>query len=103
MILSIFKKYNKISQKKKLIKSIINNLEIKESQKSLYIDSIDYLDEDWLEKLYSNLEKFIKNIEEKKFESIKAWNFWKISGLRKKEAREKQKELNSFWFLISNL
>jgi hypothetical protein len=39
----------------------------------------------------------------KELEEIKKQNFSSISGLRKKEAEEKKKEMNSFSFLLHNL
>lgn len=103
MILNIFKKYSEKNKKIELIKTIIENLNINEKQKSLYLETLDFLDDVWLEKLYKSLENFIWQIEQKEFESISKDNFWNIAWLRKKEAIEKQKELNSFWFLLNNL
>lgn len=103
MILNIFKKYSEKNKKIELIKTIIENLNINEKQKSLYLETLDFLDDVWLEKLYKSLENFIWQIEQREFESISKDNFWNIAWLRKKEAIEKQKELNSFWFLLNNL
>lgn len=103
MILNIFKKYSEKNKKIELIKTIIENLNINEKQKNLYLETLDFLDDVWLEKLYKSLENFIWQIEQKEFESISKDNFWNIAWLRKKEAIEKQKELNSFWFLLNNL
>ncbi len=103
MILSIFKKYSETNKKKKLIITIIKNLKITEKQKALYLDSLDLLDEIWLEKLYKSLMLFVEEVENRDFESIKANNFSQISWMRKKEAIEKQKEVNTFNFLLNNL
>ena len=103
MILNIFRKYTEINKRKKIIITIIEDLNINEKQKQLYLDSLDYLDEVWLEKLYKGLEMFMDQVEKKEFEDISNNNFSNIAWLRKKEAIEKQKELNSFWFLLNNL
>ncbi len=103
MILNIFKKYSEKNKKIELIKTIIENLNINEKQKKLYLETLDFLDEVWLEKLYKSLDNFIWEIEQKEINSISKNNFTNISWLRKKEAIEKQKELNSFWFLLNNL
>lgn len=103
MILSIFKKYNDLQKRKKIIITIINNLKINENQKNLYLDSLNFLDEQWLNNLYKSLEKFMDEIEKKQIEDIKKENFTKIAWMRKKEALEKQKDINSFSFLINNL
>lgn len=103
MILNIFKKYSEKSKKKKIISTIIENLNINEKQKKLYLDSLDFLDEIGLEKLYKSLEVFMSEIEKKQISDISKENFTKIAGMRKKEVVEKQKELNSFWFLLNNI
>ena len=96
MILNIFKKYSEKSKKKKIIITIIENLNINEKQKKLYLDSLDFLDEGGLEKLYKSLEVFMSEIEKQQISDISKENFTKIAGMRKKEVVEKQKELNSF-------
>jgi len=103
MIINIFKKYSEKSKKKKIVKTIIENLNINDKQKSLYLDALENIDEIWLEKLYISLQEFIWNIEQKEIEDIRKNNFTKIEGLRKKEVLEKQKDINSFWFLLNNL
>lgn len=103
MLLNIFKKYSEITKKKKIIFTIIQNLNINEKQKNLYLDSLDFLDEVWLDKLYKSLESFILEIEKKQINDIHTESFTKIAGMRKKEVVEKQREINSFWFLLNNI
>lgn len=103
MIGNFLKRYWETSKKRKVVLTIIQNLNINEKQKELYLNSLDILDEAGLEKLYKSLTAFVENIELKEIEDIKKENFSSIAGLRKKEALEKQKEINSFWFLLNNL
>lgn len=103
MILNIFKKYTDRSKRIKIVKTIIENLNINERQKNLYLDSLEFLDEDWLDKLYKSLEKFMGEVEKEQSSNNKNDNLVKMEWLRKKEAIEKQKEINSFWFLLNNL
>lgn len=103
MILNIFKKYSETSKKKKIVITIIENLNINEKQKNLYLDSLDFLDDVWLDKLYKSLQAFMWEIEQQEMEDISRDSFTKIAGMRKKEVLEKQKEINSFWFLLNNL
>jgi len=103
MIISILKKHKENNKRKKIIATIIKNLNISDKQKNLYLDSLDFLDEVWLDKLYKSLESFIWEFEKKEMEDISKENFTKIAWMRKKEALEKQKEINSFWFLLNNL
>lgn len=103
MIFDFLKKQKDIKQKKNLTQVMILSLNISEAQKSLYIQALDNLDIIWLESLYTDLVKFVENFELKELEEIQNTNFISIAGMRKKEAIEKQKDLNSFSFLISNL
>lgn len=103
MLGNIFKKYSESSKKKKIVITIIENLKIKDNQKKMYLESLEYLDNVWLEKLYLSLQNFVNNIEQKQLEDIQKNNYSTIAGMRKKEAIEKQKEINSFWFLFNNI
>lgn len=103
MILKILKKYSETNKKRKIVMTIIKNLNINEKQKDLYLSTLDNLDEVWLEKLYVSLTAFVEEVEMKQLEDIKTQNFSSIAWMRKKEVLEKQKELNSFWFLLNNL
>ena len=51
----------------------------------------------------SKSESHNKELEEEELEKINKQNFSEVAWMRKKEAREKQKEINSFSFLINNL
>lgn len=103
MILNIFKRNSTLENQKKIIITIIKNLNIKDSQKETYLNSLDFLDETWLNNLYKSLQSFIWEIETKNLEDIKIKWFSEIAWMRKKEAIEKQKEINNFWFLLNNL
>ncbi len=103
MIFEYLKKQKKIKEKIKLTKIMIFNLEIPEDQKSLYIQALDILDESWIDRIYNSLVIFIKDIEIKELDQIQKTNFSIISWMRKKEAEERKKEINSFSFLINNI
>lgn len=103
MLGNIFKKYSEKSHRKKIIITIIKNLKIQELQKNMYLESLEYLDEAGLNNLYISLQKFVNDVEIKQIQDIHKTNFASIAGMRKKEALEKQKEINSFWFLLNNL
>lgn len=103
MILNIFKKYSETNKKRKVVKTLIESLKINDKQKTLYIDSLDIIDEIWLDKLYKSLTVFIEDFEYNELNKIKRSNFSEISWMRKKEAEEKQKEVNTFNFLLNNL
>jgi len=103
MLFDFLKKQDKLKEKIKLTKVMIMNLEIPDEQKSLYIQALDILDEDWIDRIYSSLVRFVEEVEIKELEQIQKTNFSVISWMRRKEAEERKKEINSFSFLINNL
>ena len=103
MIFDFLKKQKEITKKRKIIKLIIISLNISEEQKNLYLETILVLDSKWLEKLYISLSNSVKQIEYQELDNINKQNFSRITWLRKKEAKDKQREINSFSFLINNI
>lgn len=103
MIFDFLKKQKEKTKKKQIIKVMIMSLVIPEQQKELYLEALHVLDDKWLDWLYESLTIFTKHIELKEIEDIKKNNFSRIAWMKKEEAFEKQKELNSFSFLINNL
>lgn len=82
---------------------MIEALNVSEDQKNLYLEAIDILWKQELEILFKNLTLFVEKIEIKELEAIKKEDFAIVSWMRKKEATEKMKEMNSFSFLLNNL
>lgn len=103
MIFDFLKKHKEIIEKKKIIEIMIISLNIPDEQKELYLWALSILTKEWLEKLYINLSNFTNELEEEELTNIWNSNFYQVAWMRKKEAKEKLKELNSFSFLISNL
>jgi len=103
MIFDFLKKQKKIDSKRKLTKVMLLNLNIPEEEKALYIQAIDILDDKEIDELYEKWSNYIKNLEIKEIEDIRKQSFIEIDWLRKKEAKEKQKEINAFNFLFNNI
>lgn len=103
MIFEFLRRKKRMDEKIKLINIMFINLKIPEWQKSLYIQALDILDENWIDKIYNELSNFIKNLELKELEDVQKSNFSIINWLKIKEAEEKKEELNSFSFLINKL
>jgi hypothetical protein len=79
MIFEFLEKQNTFKEKLKVTKIMINSLHITDNQKKLYIEAIDVLDEEGVEKLYKNLSHFIKKTELKDFNDISKNNYSNIS------------------------
>ncbi len=103
VLFDFLKKQNEFKKKKKVTQILINILKIPESQKKLFLNALDILDEKWMDKMYNELTIFIKDIELKELEDISKSNFVKIAWMQKKEAENKKKNLNAFSFLINNI
>ena len=103
MIFDFLKKRKKIEQRINMINDMFVDLKIPESQKALYIQALDILDEDWINRIYDELTNFVKNLELKNLEDIQKNNFSVISWMKLKEAEERKEELNTFNFLINKL
>lgn len=103
MIFEFLRKQKKPNDKIKLTQIMLMNLQIPEDQKSLYLQALDILDEEWIDRIYESLTHFVKDIEISEIADIQKNNFSNINWMKKKEAEEKKKEINSFSFLINNL
>lgn len=103
MIFDFLKKKKRINEKIKLIQIMFLNLEISEEQKALYLQALDILDEDWIDRIYEELKNFVENVEIKNIEDMQKNSLTKISWMKVKEAEEKKQELNSFSLLIDKL
>lgn len=103
MLINFLRKQSDLSKKKKVLLTMIKNIKISEDQKELYIKTLDILDEKWLDNLYRSVSAFVEEIEMMDIKNIAKNNFSSISWMRKKEAIEKQKDINSFSFLLSNI
>ena len=103
MIFDFLKKQKDIDNKRKIIEIMIISLNIPDKQKQLYLEAIWILKKEWLERLFITLSNFTKELELEELDIINKQNFANVAWMRKKEVKEKQKELNSFSFLISNL
>ncbi|MDR3150973.1 MAG: hypothetical protein LBU14_05335 [Candidatus Peribacteria bacterium] len=103
MIFEFLKKQKKFSEKLRLTKIMIMNLQVSEEQKALYIRALEILDEIGIDKIYNTLSNFVENIEIKKLEDIQKNHFSVITGMKRQEAEEKKQEINTFSFLLNNM
>jgi len=103
MVSKILKKYKKASQKKIMLKTIISALAISDEQKKLYLDALEVIENDALDKLYEDITSFADNVEVKEIEHIRRQNFTNIQWMTKKEAEQKKHDINAFSFLLHNL
>jgi len=103
MIFNFLKKQKETKKKIDLLKIMIQSIKIPEKQKKLYIEALDILDINKLNSLYIDIVKFTQNHEITHLDNINKQNFTSIAWLKKKEAVEKQEEINAFTFLLHNI
>ena len=103
MLFTFLQKQIDKKKQKKLIETMIISLNISPEQKQLYMQALEVLSVEESEILFKNLTRFIEKIELKEIEEIKKESYVSVAGMRKKEAEERAKEMNSFSFLLHNI
>lgn len=103
MLSKFLSKQKKYSDKKRLIKTMIEALHIEESWKELYLNALSSMSQEELDVLYLKLVKFVEKIELREIGDIKKQSFAVIAGMRKKEAEEKTRDINALSFLFHNI
>lgn len=103
MLFPFLQKQKNNSKQKKLIETMIVSLNVSQEQKDLYLWALGIMDSVESENLYIKLTKFIEKLELKEIEEIKKESFVSVAWMKRKEAKEKAQEMNSFSFLLHNL
>jgi len=91
---SLLKKFSKNEEKRQVIREVIFRLTLEQKQEQLYLDSLEILDEEYLDLFYKKLTALIDIIEEK--EMIVSWEKReeKIQEIHSQEQKEKQENFN---------
>ncbi len=104
MFLSGFlKRIREKNQRKDLLKDLIRNLKIDETQRFLYLESLELLDEDGLGVFYERLCTFVDGTEKSAIliETGKRSEY--VRDLRRKEDDERRREVGKVSFLFDNV
>ena len=103
LISQIFKRILGSPSKKEVVRVCIESLQIDQTQKNLFLWSLDFLDEEWLELLYLKITKFLEEIADRK--DFQKWEFYKQEQIKihTKEYNENLKEKNSFKILLDTI
>lgn len=100
---NIFRKYKQREYRLILIKELIEWLEIDSRQKNLYLESLEVLDEEGLERFYNKLTSVIEIIEEDENKSTFKKQTQEIYKINSQEELEKKQEINSFNLILDNI
>ena len=99
---SLLKKFSKNNEKRQIIREVIFRLSLDKKQEQLYFDSLDILDNEYLDLFYKKLTALIDIIEEKDIIQWQEQNLEKLQEIRSKE--QKEKEYNTdFNILFDNI
>ncbi len=99
---SLLKKFSKNSEKRQIIREVIYRLSLDKKQEQLYFESLDILDDEYLDIFYKKLTALVDILEEKDAISSGEQQTMKIREIQKKE--EKEKEYNTdFNILFDNI
>jgi hypothetical protein len=100
---SIFRKYKDRWYRLLLVKDLIEWLDIDEYQKNLYIESLEVLDNESLERFYNKLTSVIEIIEEDENSINFEKNTQEVFKINKAEQLEKSIDLNNFNLILDNI
>lgn len=82
---------------------MIQGLSIDTTQKNLFLDSLDLLDERALESLYAKITKFVEMVEDEKLQKRWSSSRKKYTEIEELENLEKKKTQNSFNILLDSI
>lgn len=102
-IWNIFKKYKEKEYRLILVKDLILSLNIDSRQKNLYIESLNILDDESLDRFYKKLTWVIDIIEENENNLSFSKELETINYIKKQEQIQKKEEINSYNFLLDNI
>lgn len=100
---NLLRKVREKGQRKNLLRDLIRKLHIDETQRLLYLESLELLDEEGLEAFYYRLTAFVDGFETKHASVSFADQKSRISGVRGKEEEERRKEAGKLHFLFDTV
>jgi len=100
---AILKKYLSVSNRKILLEKMIRWLSIDSTQKNLFLDSLELLDDAALESLYKKISNFVMVTEEQNSLEKRALTQKVYSDIERLENSEKKKTQNSFNILLDSI
>ena len=102
-IWNIFKEYKEREYRLILVKDLILSLNIDSRQKNLYIESLNILDNESLDRFYNKLTWVIDIIEENENNLSFSKTIENNNSIKKQEQIQKKEEINSYNFLLDNI
>ncbi|MDD5377059.1 MAG: hypothetical protein PHH16_02990 [Candidatus Gracilibacteria bacterium] len=85
---NLLKKFSKNNEKRQVIREVIFRLALDKKQEQLYFESLDILDDEYLDLFYKKLTALIDILEEKDVIALQAKQTEKIREIQEKEKKE---------------
>ncbi|OIP54094.1 hypothetical protein AUK10_01555 [Candidatus Gracilibacteria bacterium CG2_30_37_12] len=86
---SLLKKFSKNNEKRQIIHEVIYRLSLDKKQEQLYFESLDILDDEYLDVFYKKLTALVDILEEKDVMNFQEQQTIKIREIQKKEETER--------------
>ncbi|EKD44609.1 MAG: hypothetical protein ACD_71C00077G0001 [uncultured bacterium (gcode 4)] len=91
---SLLKKFSKNEEKRQIIREVIFRLTLEQKQEQLYLDSLEILDDEYLDLFYKKLVALIDIIEEKEIIISGEKQSEKIQEIYFQERKEQKEDFN---------
>ena len=99
---NLLKRFSKNNEKRQIIREVIFRLALDKKQEQLYFESLDILDDEYLDLFYKKLTALIDIIEEKDIISAGKKQTQRLEEIHSKEQKE-QEYVGNFNILFDNI
>jgi hypothetical protein len=99
---NLLKRFSKNNEKRQIVREVIFRLSLDKNQEQIYLESLDILDDEYLDLFYKKLTALIDIIEEKEVIISGEKQMVKIQEIRTQEKKEEMKNTN-FNILFDNI
>ncbi|MDD2892224.1 MAG: hypothetical protein PHQ95_04625 [Candidatus Gracilibacteria bacterium] len=100
---NLLKRFSKNNEKRQIIREVIYRLSLDKKQEQLYFESLDILDDEYLDLFYKKLVALIEIIEDKDVIKGQEENLEKLQEIREKEKKEEKVYNTDFNILFDNI
>lgn len=100
---NLLKRFSKNNEKRQIIREVIYRLSLDKKQEQLYFESLDILDDEYLDLFYKKLVALIEIIEDKDVIKWQEENLEKLQEIREKEKKEEKVYNTDFNILFDNI
>lgn len=100
---NLLKRIQEKHQRKSVLRELIESLKIDETQRFLYLESLELLDDDGLSVFYQRLISFVDDTEWRHVINEGERRLWFVKNIREAERNERSKETDNVNFLFDSV